>query len=220
MSFFGARLHLPRLRCRRSVPPAAAIQPAAADEQAGDSRRDKEVEGNPQIKARIRRMQRDLRAAPHDAGGPDGDRGHREPDALTPSPSIHASSRRRAPMVVAKGKNYLALRIREKRDRAQIPIVENPPLAQALYKSAKSGRRSRPTLPRRRRDPGLHLPLMNGRLPGDDHLRTSHDRGPVRPPPAGALRCGQKDRVQPAPDLGRRSKHLSESPSRWRCWGS
>jgi flagellar biosynthetic protein FlhB len=44
-----------------------------------------------------------------------------------------------APEVVAKGKNYLALRIRERARLHQVPIVENPPLAQALYKSVDIG---------------------------------------------------------------------------------
>jgi len=44
-----------------------------------------------------------------------------------------------APVVVAKGKNYLALRIRQIAVENMIPIVENPPLAQALYKSVEVG---------------------------------------------------------------------------------
>ena len=44
-----------------------------------------------------------------------------------------------APKVVAKGKNYLALRIRQRALENQVPLIENPPLAQALYKSADIG---------------------------------------------------------------------------------
>jgi flagellar biosynthetic protein FlhB len=44
-----------------------------------------------------------------------------------------------APKVVAKGKNYLALRIKQIAIDNNVPIVENPPLAQALYKSAEVG---------------------------------------------------------------------------------
>jgi flagellar biosynthetic protein FlhB len=43
------------------------------------------------------------------------------------------------PVVVAKGKNYLALRIRQKAIENLVPIVENPPLAQALYGSVEVG---------------------------------------------------------------------------------
>jgi flagellar biosynthetic protein FlhB len=44
-----------------------------------------------------------------------------------------------APRVVAKGKNYLALRIRQKAIDHQVPLIENPPLAQALYKNVDVG---------------------------------------------------------------------------------
>jgi flagellar biosynthetic protein FlhB len=37
-----------------------------------------------------------------------------------------------APRVLAKGKNYLALRIRQIATDHQVPIIENQPLAQAL----------------------------------------------------------------------------------------
>ena len=51
-----------------------------------------------------------------------------------------------APVVVAKGRNYLALRIRQIALDHEIPIVENQPLAQALYKSADVGQEIPPHL--------------------------------------------------------------------------
>ena len=50
------------------------------------------------------------------------------------------------PVVVAKGKNYLALRIREIARESGVPLVENPLLAQALYKSVDVGREIPPHL--------------------------------------------------------------------------
>ncbi len=44
-----------------------------------------------------------------------------------------------APLVLAKGLDYLALRIRAEAEKHDIPIVVNPPLAQALYQSADIG---------------------------------------------------------------------------------
>jgi flagellar biosynthetic protein FlhB len=44
-----------------------------------------------------------------------------------------------APKVVAMGKNFMALRIRDLAREHQIPIIENPPLAQALYKNCGVG---------------------------------------------------------------------------------
>lgn len=45
-----------------------------------------------------------------------------------------------APVVVAKGMDEIALRIREVAIAAGVPIVENPPLARALYANAKIDR--------------------------------------------------------------------------------
>jgi flagellar biosynthetic protein FlhB len=42
-----------------------------------------------------------------------------------------------APVVVAKGMNEIALRIKEVGRWNNIPIIENPPLAQALYRAAE-----------------------------------------------------------------------------------
>jgi flagellar biosynthetic protein FlhB len=48
--------------------------------------------------------------------------------------------------VLAKGKNYLARRIRELALQHEVPIIENQPLAQALYKSAEVGQEIPPHL--------------------------------------------------------------------------
>jgi len=44
-----------------------------------------------------------------------------------------------SPVVVAKGKNWLALRIRQVAIENQVPIVENPPLARAIYSAVEVG---------------------------------------------------------------------------------
>ena len=44
-----------------------------------------------------------------------------------------------APKVVAKGADYIALRIRQIALSNGIPIVERPPLARALYKQVRVG---------------------------------------------------------------------------------
>jgi len=51
-----------------------------------------------------------------------------------------------APIVVAKGKNYLALRIRQIALDNQVPLIENPPLAQGLYKAVEVGQEIPPHL--------------------------------------------------------------------------
>ncbi len=98
----------------------------------------KKTEGNPQIKARIRAIRRDqarrrmMQAVP-------------TATAVIVNPTHFAVALKYdldsmpAPIVVAKGKNYLALRIRQKALENQVPLIENPPLAQALYKSVNVG---------------------------------------------------------------------------------
>jgi flagellar biosynthetic protein FlhB len=49
-------------------------------------------------------------------------------------------------VVVAKGKNAIAKRIRELAVANQVPLIENPPLAQTLYKSVKVGQEIPPNL--------------------------------------------------------------------------
>lgn len=44
-----------------------------------------------------------------------------------------------APVIVAKGRDLIALRIRSIAEEHGIAIVENPPLAQVLYRSAEIG---------------------------------------------------------------------------------
>jgi flagellar biosynthetic protein FlhB len=98
----------------------------------------KENEGNPQIKAKVRRIQRDLRRRNMMKEVPTA-------TAIIVNPTHYAVALRydqgemAAPKVVAKGKNYLAARIRQRAIQNQVPIIENPPLAQALYKSVDIG---------------------------------------------------------------------------------
>jgi len=98
----------------------------------------KEVEGNPMIKQRLRRLRRDMarRRMMHEVP---------KATAVIVNPThyavalTYAMNTPGAPKVVAKGKNYLALRIRQKAIDHQVPLIENPPLAQALYKSVDVG---------------------------------------------------------------------------------
>lgn len=45
-----------------------------------------------------------------------------------------------APIVVARGQDLMALRIRELARESKVPILENPPLARTLYKTTSLGR--------------------------------------------------------------------------------
>jgi flagellar biosynthesis protein FlhB len=125
----------------------------------------KDVEGNPQMKARIRRLQRDRRRRKMMKDVP-------KATAVVVNPTHFAVAIRYqmesmvAPVVVAKGKNYLALRIRQMAVEHQVPVIENPPLAQALYKSVDVGQEIPPHLYRAVAEILAYIfKLMNGKLP-------------------------------------------------------
>ena len=92
----------------------------------------KQTEGDPMVKARLRQIrverarQRMMAAVP-------------EADVVIANPSHFAVALRYepgssgAPRVTAKGVDSLALRIREVAEECDVPVVENPPLARALY---------------------------------------------------------------------------------------
>ena len=98
----------------------------------------KESDGNPQVKARIRRLQREALRRRMMSQVPTATAVIVNPTHFAVAIRYHLESMS-TPMVVAKGKNYLALRIRQKAVEHMVPIVENPPLAQALYTSVEVG---------------------------------------------------------------------------------
>jgi flagellar biosynthetic protein FlhB len=105
----------------------------------------KESEGDPQTKARVRGIRRSLAQRRMMQAVPGA-------TAVVVNPTHYAVALRyepgsmAAPLVVAKGKNFLALRIRQKATEHGVPIIENPPLAQALYKSVGVGQEIPPQL--------------------------------------------------------------------------
>jgi flagellar biosynthesis protein FlhB len=105
----------------------------------------KETEGNPQMKGRIRRIQRDMARRNMMKEVPNATAVIVNPTHYSVAIRYEAESMA-APLVLAKGKNYLAKRIREIAMEHQIPIVENQPLAQALYNSADVGQEIPPHL--------------------------------------------------------------------------
>jgi flagellar biosynthetic protein FlhB len=126
----------------------------------------KETEGNPQMKARIRRLARERLRHKMMKEVPTA-------TAVIVNPTHYAVALRYAldsmatPVVVAKGKNYLAQRIRQRAMEYQVPIVENPPLAQALYRSVDIGQEIPAHLYRAVAEILAYVyKLMNGRLPG------------------------------------------------------
>jgi flagellar biosynthetic protein FlhB len=98
----------------------------------------KQNEGSPEMKMRLKRMRRELlrrRMMSEVATA----------TAVVMNPTHFAVAIKYdmnsmgAPRVVAKGKNYLAMRIKARALENKVPVVENKPLAQALYKYCAVG---------------------------------------------------------------------------------
>jgi flagellar biosynthetic protein FlhB len=97
----------------------------------------KASEGNPEIKARVRRVQREMVRRRMLAAIP-----HATVIVTNPTHYAVALEYRRgmgAPRVVAKGRGFLALKIKEVGREHNVPMMENVPLAQALYKGVDLG---------------------------------------------------------------------------------
>jgi flagellar biosynthetic protein FlhB len=98
----------------------------------------KDTDGNPQIKQRIRSAQMDMMRRRMMSDVPDADVVITNPThfsiAIKYDTDIDA-----APIVVAKGQNDIALKIREIAKENNIPLVEDKPLARTLYKNVEVG---------------------------------------------------------------------------------
>jgi len=98
----------------------------------------KEQEGDPQMKQRIRSQQRELARKRMMSEVP-------KADVVVTNPTHYAvalkydSGNMGAPQVIAKGMNLIAQRIRELAVENDVPLLEAPPLARALYRHTDIG---------------------------------------------------------------------------------
>ncbi|MGE5484275.1 MAG: flagellar biosynthesis protein FlhB [Ignavibacteriales bacterium] len=105
----------------------------------------KETEGRPEVKARIRSIQRQMaaRRMMHEV---------KKADVVVTNPTHYAVAlkyepgKMAAPLVVAKGVDLVAQRIRREAEKHNVAVVRNQPLAQALYKMVDIGRAIPPEL--------------------------------------------------------------------------
>jgi len=95
-------------------------------------------EGDPQVKGRIRRMQLEMSRHRMMQAVPEADVVITNPTRLAIALKFDAQ-KMIAPTVLAKGAGALAQRIKEIAEANQVPVVENKPLAQALYKMVEIG---------------------------------------------------------------------------------
>lgn len=91
----------------------------------------KETEGSPEIKARIRKVRMEMLRRRMMAQVPKASVIITNPTHFAVALQYEAGMN--APLVLAKGVDSLALKIREIANSHEIPIVENPPLARALH---------------------------------------------------------------------------------------
>lgn len=100
----------------------------------------KELEGDPQIKRRIRQLQRQIAMQRMMAEVP-------KADVIITNPTQYAVALRydmatmSAPVLVAKGARLLAQRIRDIAAENDVPIVQKPELAQTIYRTLDIGQR-------------------------------------------------------------------------------
>jgi flagellar biosynthesis protein FlhB len=98
----------------------------------------KQQEGNPEVKGRLRQKQREISQRRMMAEVP-------KADVVVTNPTHFAvalrydSTENAAPVVLAKGQRYIAMKIREIAEANNIPIVENVQLARTLYASVEIG---------------------------------------------------------------------------------
>jgi flagellar biosynthetic protein FlhB len=98
----------------------------------------RETEGSPELRARIRRVQQEIASRRMMEEVP-------RADVVITNPTHYAialrydETRMRAPIVVAKGADLVALRIRELATEHGVPLVEAPPLARALHAGCDLG---------------------------------------------------------------------------------
>ncbi len=97
----------------------------------------KQRETDPHVKARLRRLARDI-------SNRKTIENTKKATVLITNPTHYSIAVRyevgmTAPIVVAKGVDFLALKMRETAKELEIPIIENKPVARALYAAVKEG---------------------------------------------------------------------------------
>ncbi|MCI8992321.1 MAG: flagellar biosynthesis protein FlhB [Eubacterium sp.] len=105
----------------------------------------KNTEGNPEIKGKQRQRMREASQRRMMQDLPGADVIITNPTHLAVALKYEESSGK-APIVIAKGEDYLAMKIRELAKEHQIDIVENKPLARMLYANVDIGQEIPPEL--------------------------------------------------------------------------
>lgn len=105
----------------------------------------KQTEGNPEIKGKIKQKQRQMSMRRMMQDIPKADVVITNPTHFAVAIKYDAQ-KASAPIVVAKGQDYIALRIRQVATDNKVQIVENKPLARTLYSTVEIGEAIPPEL--------------------------------------------------------------------------
>ena len=98
----------------------------------------KQMEGDPQVKGKIKEAQRKMAQSRMMQKVPQADVVIRNPTHFAVA-LRYKPDQDRAPVVLAKGQDQLALRIVQKAEESGVAVVENVPLARSLYASTELG---------------------------------------------------------------------------------
>ena len=98
----------------------------------------KDTEGKPEVKSRIRRLQQEMAQRRMMGDVPDADVVITNPDHYSVA-IRYREAQDGVPVVLAKGADQIALKIREIAVEHGVEIVRTPPLARALFHTAEVG---------------------------------------------------------------------------------
>ncbi len=129
----------------------------------------KSMEGSPEIKGAIRRRQRQMARGRMLSDVP-------QADVVVTNPTHYAVALKYdpetmvAPQVLALGQRLVALKIREVATAHHVPIVENPPLARALFAACRVGDEVPPELYAAVAEVLAYIYRLAGKAPGQGRL--------------------------------------------------
>ncbi|WP_139904198.1 fused FliR family export protein/FlhB family type III secretion system protein [Clostridium thermarum] len=98
----------------------------------------KQMEGDPQIKSKIKQKQREIASRRMMASVPDATVVITNPTHIAVALKYEEGGDG-APKVVAKGEDYIAIKIKEIAKENEVPIIENKPLARLIYSEVEIG---------------------------------------------------------------------------------
>ena len=161
----------------------------------------KETEGRPEVRSRIRNLQRSIATRRMMADVP-------KADVVAMNPSHYAVALRyeagkmKAPRVVAKGADLMALQIRRVAEAHNVPIFEHPQFARALYFTSDVGKEISPRLYVAVAQVLTYIYQLTGRTPPGGKPRPAAAKGPKVAPKKPVLDIDaelSEPRSRPAP---------------------